>query len=220
MSTEEGQLSTIDVKPEEVKTEDVKTEEVKLEDVKSEDVKLEDVKSEEVKIEDVKSEEVKIEDVKIEEKKAPSEMDLLEIIKDSIDSEKKDIVSEKVKPLLLKLSIVHKKHLDNIETFFNQIMKDKKIDIKDLPVLIGLVQELFIIYDELKAKIKGSDIGAVLRAFIVLLLQYKCDLFQDLTEEQKTDILASLDTILELSTQLIELKDTRKIRWCSFLPCI
>lgn len=191
MSTEEGQSSTVEVKKEEVITEDVKTEE-----------------------------KPETSEPQKEEKKAPSEMDLLEIIKDSIDSEKKDIVSENVKPLLLKLSIVHKKHLDNIETFFNQIMKDKKIDIKDLPVLIGLVQELFILYDELKAKIKGSDIGAVLRAFIVLLLQYKCDLFQDLTEEQKTDILASLDTILELSTQLIELKDTRKIRWCSFLPCI
>lgn len=191
MSTEEGQSSTVDVKKEEVKTEDVQIEE---KPETSEPLK--------------------------EEKKSPSEMDLLEIIKDSIDSEKRDIVSENVKPLLLKLSIAHKKHLDNIETFFNQIMKDKKIDIKDLPELIGLVQELFILYDELKAKIKGSDIGAVLRSFIVLLLQYKCDLFQDFTEEQKTDILASLDTILELSTQLIELKDTRKKRWCSFIPCI
>jgi hypothetical protein len=204
MSTEEGQSSAVVVKEEEVKME-----EVKLED------KTETSETPKQEVE-VPKEEEKV-------KKAPSEMDLSEMIKDIIASEKKDIqMIPKVEALLLKLSIVDKKHLDNIEIFFNQIMQDKKIDMKDLPALMSLVQELFILYESLKAKASSFDIGAILRVLIELLLKYKKDLFQDVTEEQKTAILASLDMVLELSTQLIELKDTQKKLkgWFSFLPCV
>lgn len=198
MSTEEGQLSSVEVKEEGVKLEEKpETNETQ------------------------KEVEVSKEDEKV--KKNPSEMDLSEMIKDIIASEKKDIhIIPKVEVLLLKLSVVDKKHLDNIEIFFNQIMQDKKIDMKDLPALMNLVQELFILYDSLKAKANSFDVGAVLRVLIEVLLKYKKDLFQDVTEEQKIAILASLDMVLELSTQLIELKDTQKKlkRWFSFLPCI
>ena len=204
MSIEEGQISAVVVNEEDVKWEDVKLEE-----------KPETSEPQKQEVEVPKEEE--------NVKKAPSEMDLSEMIKDIIASEKKDIhMVPKVEALLLKLSDAEKKYLDNIEMFFSQIMQDKKIDMKDLPALMGLVQELFILYETLKAKSNTFDIGAVLRVLIELLLKYKQDLFQDTTEEQKTAILASLDMVLELSTQLIELKDTQKKlkRWFSFLPCI
>ena len=153
MSTEEGQTSAVVVKEDEVKMEEVKL----VDKTDTSETPKQEV--------DAPKEEEKV-------KKAPSEMDLSEMIKDIIASEKKDIqIIPKVEALLLKLSIVDKKHLDNIEIFFNQIMQDKKIDMKDLPALMGLVQELFILYESLKAKANSFDVGAVLRVLIELLLQ-------------------------------------------------
>mgnify|MGYP001301101337 CR=1 FL=1 len=188
-------------------------------EVKPEDVKIDEKSKEEEK---PKVEEEKT-DEQVKPKKTPSEMSLLEVVMDFIKVEKKDIVlTPKVESLLLKLPCVDKKHLDNVETFFNQIMQDKKIDMKDLPALMGLVQELFIMYNVLKAKANAFDIGATFRVMIQLLLQYKSDIFKDTTEEQKKSILESLDMILELCTQMIELKDTQKKlrKWFSFLPCV
>lgn len=201
-------MSTPEVKPGDVKIDEKSKEEEKP--------KVEEEKKEEQK-EEVKTDE------QVKPKKTPSEMSLLEVVMDFIKVEKKDIVlTPKVESLLLKLPSVDKKHLDNVETFFNQIMQDKKIDMKDLPALMGLVQELFIMYDVLKAKANAFDIGATFRVMIQLLLQYKSDIFKDTTEEQKKSILESLDMILELCTQMIELKDTQKklLKWFSFLPCV
>lgn len=233
MSTEEGQTSAVVVKEEPVKMEEVKIKEnPETSDPQKQEVELskeEEVKMEEVNIEDkLETSEPPKQDAEVPKeeekaKKAPSEMDLSEMINDIIASEKKDIpMIPKVEALLLKLSSVDKKHLENIEIFFNQIMQDKKIDMKDLPALMGLVQELFILYESLKAKANSFDIGAILRVLIELLLRYKNDIFQDVTEQQKTAILGSLDMVLELSTQLIELKDTQKKMKgrFSFLPCI
>lgn len=194
-------------------------------EAKPEDVKVEEKPKEETPQEEQKKEETPNEEQKKEEtpKKSPSEMNLLEVVMDFMKMEKKEIaLTPKVQCLLLRLPSVDKKHLDNVETFFNQIMQDKKIDMKDLPALMGLVQELFIMYDILKSKANAFDIGATLRVMIQLLLQYKSDVFKDTTEEQKKAILESLDMVLELCTQMIELKDTQKKlkKWFSFMPCV
>lgn len=199
--------------------------EAKPEDVKVEEKPKEETPNEEQKKEETPKEETPNEEQKKEEtpKKSPSEMNLLEVVMDFMKMEKKEIaLTPKVQCLLLRLPSVDKKHLDNVETFFNQIMQDKKIDMKDLPALMGLVQELFIMYDILKSKANSFDIGATLRVMIQLLLQYKSDVFKDTTEEQKKAILESLDMVLELCTQMIELKDTQKKlkKWFSFMPCV
>ena len=173
---------------------------------------------------------VKLDEIALEGKKdtaliekPKSEMNLLEIVLEYTKLEKQSILlTPKVKSLLQKLPTVDKKHLENVEGFFDEIMKDKKINMKDLPALMGLVQELFIMYKSMKTKVNSFDIGAVLRVLIQLLLQYKLEKDESTTSEQKNAILESLDMVLELSTQMIELKDTQKKLkgWCSSFCCI
>ena len=154
--------------------------------------------------------------------KAKNEMNMMEIVLDfmKVDSEELPL-TPKVKALMKKLPGVDKVHLENVEGFFTEIMKDKKIDMKDLPALMGLVQELYIMYDVLKTKANAFDVGAVFRTLIQLLFMYKLEKDESITEEEKTAILASLDMVLEMCTQMIELKDTQKKlkQWFSFLPC-
>ena len=113
---------------------------------------------------------VKLDEIALEDKEKPaledkkdtaliekpkSEMNLLEIVLEYTKLEKQSILlTPKVKSLLQKLPTVDKKHLENVEGFFDDIMKDKKINMKDLPALIGLVQELFIMYESMKLKVK------------------------------------------------------------------
>jgi hypothetical protein len=181
---------------------------------------------------------VKLDEIALEDKEKPaledkkdtaliekpkSEMNLLEIVLEYTKLEKQSILlTPKVKSLLQKLPTVDKKHLENVEGFFDDIMKDKKINMKDLPALIGLVQELFIMYESMKLKVNSFDVGAVLRVLIQLLLQYKLEKDESTTPEQKNAILESLDMVLQLSTQMIELKDTQKKLkgWCSSFGCM
>ena len=154
--------------------------------------------------------------------KPKKEMNLIEIIMDYLKVEDGEIVlTPEVKKLLEKAQKIDKTHFDNIETFFTQIMKDKKIDTRDLPALIGLVQELFTVYEALKSKIKASDVGTILKCIFQLLILYKFDGEDYINKEEKENLIASIDTIIVLCIQMIDLKDNNKKlrKWFRFLPC-
>ena len=136
---------------------------------------------------------------------------------------KLDVILSMLEPTLLleKAPKIDKSHFENIETFFTQIMKDKKVDIKDLPALIGLVQELFTVYETLKSKIKASDVGTILKCIFQLLILYKFEGEDYITKEEKEHLIASIDTVIVLCIQMIDLKENNKKlkKWCGFLPC-
>lgn len=197
-------------KKEEVKNEVVKTEETKIEGVATKDVKLEESKKEEPKKEEPKS-------------KPKNEMNLAEIIIDYLGVEKKDIeLTPKLLKMMKELPTIEKCHLENIEIFFTKIVEDKKIDMKDLPELIGLMQELFIIYDNLRMKADASDVGKVFKVLIQVLILYRLEDSDKLTQEQKDALLSTFGTVIGLCSQMIDLKDTQKTlkKWCVFIPCL
>ena len=190
-------------------------------DEKKEEVKTDLVQTEEGKTEDVKLEEVKVEEAE-KPPKAKSEMNLAEIVLDFLGTEKKEIeLTPQMLKMMEKLPAIDKCHLENIEIFFTKIVEDKAINMKDLPEIVGLMQELFIVYDNLRMKAQTTDVGKVFKVLIQVLLLYKLEGEEKLTQEQKDSIINTTDTILGLCSDMIELKDTQKAlkKWCIFIPC-
>lgn len=183
------------------------------------------VETKEEKLETVPTEAPKEEAPKEEDKileKPKDEMNLLEVVVHYLDSEKTEIpLTPQMEKLMKKLPAVDKKHLENVEGFFNEIMEDKKINMKDLPHLIGLLQEIFILYDSLRMKASAQDVSMIIKNLIQLLILYKLENSEKLSKEQKEVLLQSLDSVLELCVQMIDLKDTQKKlrKWLGFLPC-
>lgn len=194
--------------------------------------KEEVVKSEETVKPDTETKDVvKTEDVKVEEKKeeaavppkAKSEMNLAEIVVDYLGLEKPEIeLTPKLKKLMQRIPTVEKSHLDNIEKFFTKIVEDKEINMKDMPELVGLMQELFILYNTLRLKVDAYDIGTLFKVLIQMLVLYRLESSDKLTQEQKDALVNTLDTIVGLCSQMIELKDAQKAlkKWCVFIPCL
>lgn len=194
--------------------------------------KEEVVKSEETVKPDTETKEVvKTEDVKVEENKeeaavppkAKSEMNLAEIVVDYLGLEKPEIeLTPKLKKLMQRIPTVEKSHLDNIEKFFTKIVEDKEINMKDMPELVGLMQELFILYNTLRLKVDAYDIGTLFKVLIQMLVLYRLESSDKLTQEQKDALVNTLDTIVGLCSQMIELKDAQKAlkKWCVFIPCL
>ena len=154
--------------------------------------------------------------------KEKHEMNLLEVVTHYLGSEKTEIpLTPQMEKLMKQLPAVDKKHLENVEGFFNEIMEDKKVNMKDLPHLIGLLQELFLLYDSLRMKASAKDVTMIIKTLIQLLILYKLEHDNRLTTEQKEELLQSLDTVLELCIQMIDLKDTQKKckKYLGFLPC-
>lgn len=168
-----------------------------------------------------KKEDVPKEEDKILEK-SKDEMNLLEVVVHYLGTEKAEIpLTPQTEKLLKQLPAVDKKHLENVEGFFNEIIEDKQINMKDLPHLIGLLQELFLMYDSLRLKASAKDVSVIIKTLIQLLIMYKLENSDKLTKEQKDAILQSLDTVLELCIQMIDLKDAQKKckKMLYFLPC-
>ena len=172
--------------------------------------KKEEVKPEEVKVEE-KKEEVKEEEKKEEVKKDRKDMSLAEAVVDALGVELEEIeLTPRVKTMLQKLPSVDEKHLKNIESFFNKIVEDKEINAQDIPLLFALMQELFLLYDELRMKVNAFDVGQTLKVIVQVLILYRLKESDVLTKEQKDGIVSSMDTLLQISTEMIELKDTAK----------
>jgi hypothetical protein len=183
---------------------------VKPEELKPEDVKVDEVKPEEKAPDAVVP--AKVETViAIVAKKERKDMNLVEILTDALGIETDEIsMTPKMKSMLLKLSSVDMKYLKNIETFFNTILADKQVNMTDIPVVMSLVQELFLLYDSLRFKISGNDIGSLFEFLIKLMILYKVKGTDALSLDQKETILKVLDCFIKAAVNMIELKETSK----------
>ena len=139
------------------------------------------------------------------------EMSLAEAIVDALGVE---LDESKLPPTVLemmkRLPGIDSKHLVNIETFFGKIIEDKKLNASDVPMLFALMQELFIIYDELRVKATASDIGETLQVLLQILILYKLKDTDILTIEEKENMLGLLDSLIKTCSDMIEFKDTVK----------
>ena len=166
-------------------------------------------KPEEVKKDETK--ETKKEEVVV--KKDRKDMDLVEIIQDVVST--KDFSELSISPRVMRLlTRVSKKEdakrWENVEAYFKIIVQDKKVDAKDLPVIMSLMQELFILYDGLRLRFTSKEIGEVLKSVIELLVLYRLKDSADLSEEQRGAVMTSLDTFIGLSVEMIDLKAKAK----------
>jgi hypothetical protein len=188
-----------------------KKEEPKTEQENLIEVKTEEDKKEEVKTEEVKTEEVKVEEKKEEIKKDRKDMSLVEAVVDALGGDLEDIeLTPRVKKMMKKLPAVDGKYLKNIESFFDKIVEDKEINAHDIPLLLALMQELFLLYDELRMKVSSFEVGQTLKVLVQILMLYKLKDSDVLTQEQKDGIFSSMDVLVQMSSNMIELKDTAK----------
>jgi hypothetical protein len=166
-------------------------------------------KPEEVKKDETK--ETKKEEVVV--KKDRKDMDLVEIIQDVVST--KDFSELSISPRVMRLlTRVSKKEdakrWENVEAYFKIIVQDRKVDAKDLPVIMSLMQELFILYDGLRLRFTSKEIGDVLKSVIELLVLYRLKDSADLSEEQRGAVMTSLDSFIALSVEMIDLKAKAK----------
>jgi len=166
-------------------------------------------KPEEVKKDETK--ETKKEEVVV--KKDRKDMDLVEIIQDVVNT--KDFSELSISPRLMRLlKRVSKKEdakrWENVEAYFKIIVQDKKVDAKDLPVIMSLMQELFILYDGLRLRFTSKEIGDLLKSVVELLVLYRLKDSADLSEEQRGAVMTSLDIFIGLSVEMIDLKAKAK----------
>lgn len=167
--------------------------------------------------ESVKPEEVQL--IEKDVKKPRKEMNLAEVIVDFLGLEKKDIeIPKHVETMMSRLPAIDKSHLERIETFFNKIIADKVVDIKDLPEIVALMQELTIVYDTLRSKAKASDVGVVFKSLVHLLVIYRLSDEESWTQEEKDKITSALDICLNMCAQMIDFTATQRTcrRW---IPC-
>jgi len=177
-------------------------------------VKIEEVQPQEV-VTEPKPTETAVVPVAAEQveppKKDRKDMTLVEIITDALVLDTEEVtMTSKMKSMLKKLSAVDKKYIHNIEAFFKIILADKQINMKDIPVVMSLVQELFLLYDSLRFKINGHDIGVLLEFLIKLMILYKVKGTDALSVGQKDEILKVLDCFIKAAVNMIELKETSK----------
>ena len=181
-------------------------------------------KPEEVKKDETK--ETKKEEVVV--KKDRKDMDLVEIIQDVVST--KDLSELSISPRVMRLlKRVSKKEdakrWENVEAYFKIIVQDNKIDAKDLPVIMSLMQELFILYDGLRLRFTSKEIGEVLKSVIELLVLYRLKDTGVFSEEQRGAIISSLDSFIGLAVEMIDLKakakqvNSRLAKLVKALPC-
>tara|TARA_B100001093_G_scaffold393621_1_gene380268 strand:- start:109 stop:840 length:732 start_codon:yes stop_codon:yes gene_type:complete len=148
---------------------------------------------------------------KEEPKKERKDMSLVEIVEDALKAKETEVeLVDQVKPFLQTLLKAEAKHFENIEAFFKVMMEDKQITMKDVPACMGLLQELFLLYDKLKSRVSGADVGKTFKALIELMVLYRLKDSSVWTDAQREDIMKVLDTLISLSVDMMDLKETSK----------
>jgi len=139
------------------------------------------------------------------------DMTLAEAIVDALGVELDESkLAPGVLEMMRRLPTVDSIHLANIEKFFAKIVEDKKINAADVPTLFLLMQELFVIYKELRVKASASEIGETLQVLLQILILYKLKDTDILTKEEKENVLELLDSLIKMCSEMIEFKDTVK----------
>lgn len=172
------------------------------------EVKNNEVKPDEVKPDEVKPDEVKPDEVKPEVKKEKHEMNVKETLIDHLDSlRKNEDIKKDVSTLMLQITS-DESHMEKIEKLFNRIIEDKKINISDVGDIVLLLEELYVIYN--KSKVDCKVLSETLKTVFSLLLSYRLDKSDKLTEEEKEEILKTLDSLLSMCIELMEFKGKHK----------
>lgn len=143
--------------------------------------------------------------------KERKDMTLAEAIVDALGVELDETkLTPRVLAMMHQLPTVDSSHLANIETFFAKIVEDKKINASDVPTLFLLMQELFLMYGELKMKASASDVAETLQILLQILILYKLKDTDIMTKEEKDSILELLDSLINVCKNMIEFKDVVK----------
>ena len=166
---------------------------------------------------EVSTEEVQLLDKKEEEQEEkPSLKSTLKSMVDNPDEKLK--FTPLIKNMVILLSNIRSATLEKIEILVGKIMEDKKVDVKDAPVIILLLEELYKVYMELEMRdVSAADCATLLKIVSVGMYNYK---FKDkFTEEERDTILEGFNLIIDCSVTLIDLKETIPKPKC-FSKCV
>lgn len=163
------------------------------------------------------------EEVKVEVKKEKSEMNLAEIIRDycKLKDDTQIALTPLLRKSLRKMARTNQVNMEKIEQLFEEILKDKKVNMKDLPSIMHLLQELHIMYETLKLKLKSEEIALVLKTSMQLLMLYKLD-GKGMSLKDKVQMMEGLNTVVDLSIGMMDFKEVQKKlkKWLRFIPCM
>ena len=147
----------------------------------------------------------------VKDLKDRKEMTLAEAIVDALGSE---LDETKLSPNVLKmmqlLPATESAHLSKIDTFFKKIVEDKKISASDVPTLFLLMQELYALYNDLHIKTSSSEVGETLQVLLQILILYKLNDTSVFSTEDKETMLALIDSLIKMCTNMMEFKGTIK----------
>lgn len=160
----------------------------------------------------VATEEVKL----LEKEETPSLKNTLNTMINSPDEKIK--VTPLIKDMVILLSTIRSDTLEKIEILVGKIMEDKKVDVKDAPVIILLIEELYKVYMEMEMRdVSADDCATLMKLISVGMYNYK---FKDkFTEEERDSILEGFNLIIDTSVTLIDLKETIPKPKC-FSKCV
>jgi len=101
--------------------------------------------------------------------------------------------------------------LDNINNCILEIIKDGKIDVMDIPPLIQIIKDIYILSHQ-QITIKVSDlvvsIGSILKYIIhIILVKHKLT---------SPELLQSCNGLIDIVVDMIKLKSSLKTKYCLF----
>jgi hypothetical protein len=112
--------------------------------------------------------------------------------------------------------IENKSFLENVEKLFQKIVDDKKINALDIPLLVILLQEMFVLFQN--SSFTFQDYTAVLKMLILILVSKNID--GKLNPSEQVLIMNTIDAVLECCIQLVEWKEKNpsigKSKFCCF----
>jgi hypothetical protein len=152
----------------------------------------------------------------LEKEETPSLKNTLNTMINSPDEKIK--VTPLIKDMVILLSTIRSDTLEKIEILVGKIMEDKKVDVKDAPVIILLIEEVYKVYMEMEMRdVSADDCATLMKLISVGMYNYK---FKDkFTEEERDSILEGFNLIIDTSVTLIDLKETIPKPKC-FSKCV
>ena len=157
--------------------------------------------------------------------KSKKEMNLSEILLDFLRADSNKIeITPKLKQMIALLPLMKSSedalsHLEIMEDLFSKIIADKQINVMDMGEIIALLKEMYIVYETMRITVTSEEVGKVFKVLVQVFIQYK--LGNQMSDDEKMQIISSIYNILSLCTQMIELKEnTKKLKKkMSCIPC-
>ena len=107
---------------------------------------------------------------------------------------------------ILNTLLENDKYFDTLEDLFKGIIKDDKIDANDVPLIMNLLVDLYVILKTKKLKFTLVDCGNVLKTIFTVLVKEKIIPIND----QEVELLRCLYNIIEMSVHLSQTNDDKK----------